>query len=221
METNELKKILEAYDRKLDKNLKLNNTAIQNVNLEKSEKKTQTILVHRVIELVTFVLLAVFIGNYIATNWGQTHLVVSGIIVHLFTLIALIGSIGQVTLLQQIDFSKPIMEIRKKIELVNAHGLLFVKLIFLSAPIWWAYAIIAIDIFFDIDLFGHLEPSFVTRYLIVNALLIIPIIWLFNKLSYKNLHIKWVRKTIAFLSGTKTRKALEFLNDIEAFEKQS
>ncbi len=221
METNELKKILEAYDRKLDKNLKLNNTVIQNVNLEKSEKKTQTILVHRVIELVTFVLLAVFIGNYIATNWGQTHLVVSGIIVHLFTLIALIGSIGQVTLLQQIDFSKPIMEIRKKIELVNAHGLLFVKLIFLSAPIWWAYAIIAIDIFFDIDLFVHLEPSFVTRYLIVNALLIIPIIWLFNKLSYKNLHIKWVRKTIAFLSGTKTRKALEFLNDIEAFEKQS
>ena len=219
MEASELKKILEAYDKKLDRNLKLNNAALKNINLEKSEKKTRTILIHRVIELISFALLALFLGNYITTNWGQTHLAISGIIVHVFTLIALIGSIGQVVLLQQIDFTKPIVDIRKKIELVNAHGLLFVKLIFLSAPIWWSYAIVAIDIFLDVDLYSHLEQDFVIRYLIVNALLLIPLIWLFNKLTYKNLHVQWVRKTIEFLSGTKTSKALEFLNNIEEFEK--
>ena len=99
MEASELKNILEAYDRKLDRNLKLNNAALKNINLEKSEKKTRTVLVHRVIELISFALLALFMGNYIATNWGQTHLVISGIMVHVFTLIALIGSIGQVVLL--------------------------------------------------------------------------------------------------------------------------
>jgi hypothetical protein len=158
-------------------------------------------------------------GNYIATNWDQTHLAISGSIVGVFTLIALSGSIGQVVLLQQIDFSKPVVEIRKKIELVNAHGLLFVKLIFLSAPIWWSYAIVGINVFLGFDLYAFLEPDFVTRYLIINALLILPLIWLFKKLTYKNLHIKWVRKTIGFLSGTKTRKAMEFLNDIEEFDK--
>ncbi len=219
MEASELKNIMEAYNKKLDKNLKLNSAALKNINLEKSEKKTQTVLVHRIIELISFALLALFMGNYIASNWGQTHLAISGSIVGIFTLIALAGSIGQVVFLQQIDFTKPLVDIRKKIELVNTHGLLFVKLISLSAPIWWSYAIVAIDIFLDIDLYVHLEPAFVTRYLIVNALLLIPLIWLFKKLSYKNLHIKWVRKTIGFLSGTKTRKALEFLNDIEAFEK--
>ena len=219
MEASELKNILEAYDRKLDRNLKLNNEALKNINLEKSEKKTRTVFVHRVIELISFALLALFMGNYIATNWGQTHLAISGIIVHIFTLIALIGSIGQVVLLQQIDFTKPIVDIRKKMELVNAHGLLFVKLIFLSAPIWWSYAIVAIDVFLDVDLYTHLEIDFVIRYLIINALLLIPLIWLFNKLTYKNLHVIWVRKIIVFLSGTKTRKALEFLNDIEEFEK--
>lgn len=219
MEARELKNILEAYDRKLDRNLKLNTAALKNINLEKSEKKTRTVLVYRVIELISFALLALFLGNYITTNWGQTHLALSGIIIHVFTLIALIGSIGQVVLLQQIDFIKPIVDIRKKIERVNAHGLLFVKLIFLSAPIWWSYAIVAIDIFLDVDLYTNLEHDFVTRYLIVNALLLIPLIWLFNKLTYKNLHVQWVRKTIEFLSGTKTRKALEFLNNIEEFEK--
>ncbi len=219
MEASELKNILEAYDRKLDRNLKLNSAALKNLNLEKSEKKTRTVLVYRVIELISYALLALFMGNYIATNWGQTHLAISGSIVGIFTLMALAGSVGQVVLLQQIDFTKPLVDIRKKIELVNTHGLLFVKLIFLSAPIWWSYAIVAFDIFLDIDLYVHLEPDFVTRYLIINGLLLIPFIWLFKKLSYRNLHIKWVRKTISFLAGTKTKKALEFLNDIEEFER--
>jgi len=168
---------------------------------------------------VSFSFIVIFLGWYIANNWGQTHLVISGVIVCIFALVALVGSIGQVVLLRQIDFSKPIVEIRKKIELVNAHGLLFIKLIFLSAPIWWSYAIVAMDFFLGVDLYVHLKPDFVVTYLVVNFLLIIPLVWAFNRLSYKNLHIKWVRKTIRLFTGTKTMKAMEFLNDIEEFEK--
>jgi hypothetical protein len=69
-----------------------------------------------------------------------------------------------------------------------------------------------------VDLYVHLEPDFVVRYLVVNFLLIIPLVWVFNRLSYKNLHIKWVRKTIGLFTGTKTMKALESLKDIEEFE---
>jgi len=218
MEASELKKILAAYETKLDKKLSLNLASLKNINLDKSEKKTQTILIYRIIEIVVFALLALFIGNYIAINWNQTHLAISGIIVGVFTLIALAGSIGQVTLLQQIDFAKPIVDIRKKIELVNTHGLLFVKLMFLSAPIWWAYIVVGSDYLFNIDLYAHMDTGFVLKYLMVNSLLIIPLVWFLNKLTYKNLHIKWVKKTIGLFIGTKTMKALEFLNDIEEFE---
>ena len=111
MEASELKNILEAYDRKLDRNLKLNSAALKNINLEKSEKKTRTVLLHRGIELVFYAFLALFMGNYIATNWDQMHLAVSGSVVGVFTLIALAGSVGQVVLLQQIDFTKPLVDI--------------------------------------------------------------------------------------------------------------
>jgi len=218
MEAIELKKILEAYNHKLDEKLSLNVSSLEKINLNKSKKSIQVILIYRIIEIISFSFLAIFLGWYISTNLGNTHLAVSGIIVHIFTLIALVGSIGQLVLLQQIDFSKPIVEIRKKIELVNSHGLLFVKLIFLSASVWWSYALLAVDLFLGVDLFVHLDPDFVVRYLIVNFLLIIPLIWLFNKLSYKNLHLKWIRKTIGFFTGKKTLKALNFLNDIEKFE---
>ena len=90
---------------------------------------------------------------------------------------------------------------------------------FLSAPIWWAYPLVAFDGFFNIDLFTHMDPEFVLKYGIVNALLIFPLVWFLNKLTYKNMHIKWIRKTIGFFTGTKTKKALEFLKEIEEFEK--
>ena len=218
MEALELKKIMEAYDNKLDQTLHINKSSVNELQLEKSQNSTKKILRNRIFEVVLFSFLAIFLGWYIANNLDQTHLVVSGIILHVFTLIALVGSIGQVVLLQQIDFSKPIVEIRKKIELVNSHGLLFVKLIFLSAPVWWSYAIVGLDLFLGFDIYVHLEQDFVVRYLVINFLLIIPLLWVFNKLSYKNLHIKWVRKTIRLFTGKKTMKALEFLNDIEEFE---
>ena len=219
MEAEELKKILAAYDTKLDQKLSLNVASLKNINLDKSEKNTQTILKYRVIEIVVFSLLALFMGDYIANNWNQTHLVISGIIVGVFTLIALSGSIGQVVLLQQIDFAKPIVDIRKKIELVNTHGLLFLKLMFLSTPIWWSYVVVGSDYAFNIDLYAHMDADFVLKYLLVNALLIIPLVWFLSKLTYKNLHIKWVKKTIGLFTGTKTMKALEFLNTIEEFER--
>lgn len=218
MEAVELKKILEAYNNKLDSTLSLNLSSMEELQLEKSRNSTKKILTYRIFEVVMFSFLAMFLGWYIANNLDQTHLVISGVIVHVFALVALVSSIGQVVLLQQIDFSKPIVEIRKKIELVNSHGLLFIKLIFLSAPVWWSYAIVAVDLFLGVDLYVHLEPDFVVRYLVVNFLLIIPLVWAFNRLSYKNLHIKWVRKTIGLFTGIKTMKALEFLNEIEEFE---
>lgn len=219
MEAVELKKLLEAYDNKLDKTLHVNLSSMDELKLKKSEHNTKKMLRYRVFEVVTFSFLVLILGGYIANNWGQTHLAISGTIVYLFALVALIGSIGQVVLLQQIDFSKPIVEIRKKIELVNSHGLLFVRIVFLSAPVWWSYAIVGLDLFLGVDLYVHLEPGFVVRYLIVNFLLIVPLVWALNKLSYKNLHVKWVKLTFELFTSAKTMKALGALNDIEEFEK--
>lgn len=218
MEAFELKKILEAYNNKLDKTLQLNQSLMKELQLEKPKNSIKQILGYRIAEVVVFSFITIFLGWYVVNNWDQTHLAISGIIVHFFTLIALLGSIGQLALLREIDFSKPIVEIRKKIEQVNSHGLLFTKLVLLSAPFWWSYIIVAIDFFFGVDIYLSLDSDFVFRYLIINALLIVPLLWMFNKLSYKNLHISWVRKTIRSLAGTKTIKALDFLNDIEEFE---
>ena len=77
---------------------------------------------------------------------------------------------------------------------------------------------VAFDLFLGVDLYAYLESEFVVRYVVVNVLLIVPVLWLFHKLSYKNVDVAWVRKTLNFLTGAKTVRAMEFLNDIEEFE---
>jgi hypothetical protein len=79
--------------------------------------------------------------------------------------------------------------------------------------------VVGCDFLFNIDLYANMDGDFVLKYLMINALLIIPLIWFLNKITYKNLHINWVRKVIEMFTGTKTMKALEFLSNIEKFEK--
>jgi len=219
MEAIELKQLMADYNHKLDEIIHLNkDAAMKNLQLKKSQKKTSSLLFYRIFEFSIYVFIVLFLGYFIARHWNETHFAISGLIVELFAIIALIGSVGQIVLLHQIDYSKPIMEIRKKIELVNAHGFLFLKLILISIPLWWAYAIVGIYFFLGIDIYQYLEANFVIRYLVINGLLIVPLIWFLNQLSYKNLSIKWVRKIIESVISTKTRKALNFLQDIERFE---
>jgi len=114
MKTNELIELMASYDAKLDRILSFNESSLQKLKLEKVKKQTRPISILRSIEVVSFGVLAIILGGYIADNWSNTPLAVSGIILHIITLIALIGSIGQLVLLQQINYAKPIVEIRKK-----------------------------------------------------------------------------------------------------------
>lgn len=219
MEDKEIRELFAEYNDKLDTVLSLNKASIEKIKLENTKKQTRNILVKRSIEVMFFLMVLIVLGKFTVDHWGMLHLAVSGIILHIFGLIALIGSIGQLTLVTQIDYAKPIVEIREKIEKINAHSLLFIKLAFLSAPVWWAYPIVALAYFFDFDIFPHLDVAFVNKYVIINALLLVPLVWLLKKLSYKNMHIKWVKRTINILASTNTRKAVNFLNDIEEFKK--
>ncbi|UII24480.1 hypothetical protein LVD15_14230 [Fulvivirga maritima] len=219
METAELIKMMEAYDSKLDKALKMDSLYVERLTLKRPANRANRLLFYRMSEVLVFSVAVLFFGWFVAKHWGNTPLVISGIVVHLFAIIALVGSIGQVALLQQVDFAKPIVEIKKKIERVNAHQLLFVKLLLLSVPVWWAYALVALKLLIGVDLYTHLEYDFVIRYLILNFLLIVPVLWFLNKLSHQNMHINWVRKTIAFLVGRKTNEALLELKELERFER--
>lgn len=219
MDTIKLEQLMSEYNHKLDEIIKFNkDAALKSLKLKKLNKETISLLFYRIFEAVFYGFIVLFIGYFVAGNWHNPHFAISGIIVEIFALIALIGSIGQIVLVNQIDYSGPIVEIRKKIELVNAHSFLFFKLILLSIPVWWAYAIVGLYLIFGFDVYPYLEPGFAESYLIVNGLLIIPLLWFLSKLSYRNLHKNWVRKIIETVTSRKLKKALSFLKSIEAFE---
>ena len=220
MEAIELKELIEAHNRKLDQLISLNREAIfTNVRIRKSQRDINRLRLYRIGEVVFNIILVLLLGSFIANHWGDQHLVISGIIVGVFVIVALVGSVGQVVLLQQIDYLKPVVVVKKHIQLVNAHGFLLLKLMFLAVSVWWAFAIVGLEFFIGFDLYPHLDPDFVTRYVIGNGILLFPLLWVANKLSYNNLHIPWVRKTIEGLTTSRLNKALESLKAIEEFER--
>lgn len=43
-------------------------------------------------------------------------------------------------------------------------------------------------------------------------------VYLYNKLTYKNIHIKWVKVFIEGFGGKKLTKAMQFMNEISEYK---
>lgn len=168
--------------------------------------------------MLVFGFVVIYMGHFVASHWSEIHLAVSGAGVLVFALVALIGSVGQVALLAQVNYAKPVVDVVKKLEYINLHGFLFLKLMFLSVAVWWTYAVVGLYVFLGLDIYLHLDTVFVSSYLIGNALLLPPLLWFLNKLSPRNMHVKWVAVVVNALTASETQKALAFLREIEDFE---
>lgn len=219
MESIELNELFKAYNHKIETVVSANNLVIDQIRLQKPKRTMQQVYNYRIVEVITFGLLSIFFGWYISERFSNINLLICGIIGAIFNIIALSGSISQLLLLKQIDYSEPILAIKEKIERVNSHELYIVKLLLLSAPLWWAFNAIIFDIFFEVDFIAEIDKSVKVIYLAVNVSLAIPLIYLLTQLNHKKIHKKTIRRIIHLFSNSRVLKALEQLEDIERFKK--
>jgi hypothetical protein len=84
----------------------------------------------------------------------------------------------------------------------------------LQAPLWCTFR-------YNQQLVDHGGATFWLINLAVVSFFIILSVYLFQKLTYKNIHIKWVKAFIEGFGGKKLIKAMEFLNDIEEYKTEN
>ncbi|MBP17647.1 MAG: hypothetical protein CMQ21_02020 [Gammaproteobacteria bacterium] len=77
------------------------------------------------------------------------------------------------------------------------------------------YVFLGFDLLFGVDFYKYLERNMVAFYAASSVMVCIPVIWLYLKLTYKNIGVPWVRWTIENLVGNGLVKTSEFLNEID------
>ena len=225
MDTPELKDIWQAYDAKLEKSLKLNLHCIETIQTQKVKSTFALLKFFKLLEIIIGVLLIFFLGNFLYNNLTETYFVVAAGILMVFCSLAIIGSIKQIVLISQISYTQNILDNQKKLALLQSSVLLqssiikYLRLAFLSLPFYTAYIIIGFKIFFTIDIVAQGDKYWWISQIIISILFIPLSIWLYNKISYKNMHIKWVRKLIENAGGKSISKAMGFIKELNEFEK--
>jgi hypothetical protein len=91
----------------------------------------------------------------------------------------------------------------------------------LQIPFYMAYITIFSRMFFVYDFWIHVGATFSLINVAISVLLFPFIWWVFKKISYKNMNIPWVKYLVEHAGGETIVRAMEFLNEIDAYENKS
>ncbi|MDO6426707.1 hypothetical protein Q4489_06760 [Thalassotalea sp. 1_MG-2023] len=194
----------------------INQTKLSDIKLNKQMQQLNNMKWMRIVESLAFFLIIVLLWQYIVTDFSLSAPTISAFVLNVFAIVGLAGNIGQIVLISQVDYSKPVSDLQKDIYSVCTHKLQLTKLLLMSVPFYMAYVFIGFDLLLGVDLFQHLEQHMIWFYSLSSTLLFFVTAYLLAKLDYKNISLTWVKNTIQFIVGERLVNMAQFINSIES-----
>jgi len=220
MEATEIKQLWKKYDAKLERSWSLNIKLVRDLNLNKAKSALIWFAIFNGIIILIDIYLVHFLTAFIINNFSNFTLTLPAYILASASYIAMIWSSYQLVLSFMINYSKPVVDIQKKIEYLRTQKLRFNKFIFyISYPYVYlmGFTMLSLDI-----------TSFPIKWMIPNiilAILWIPLCnWLIKKYNTPNLKSGFWKSlsrdsTLTPESASRTlNRSLEFLKEIREFE---
>jgi hypothetical protein len=96
----------------------------------------------------------------------------------------------------------------------------------LCIPTFLAYPVVVskalkdfhLTIFGDFDIIEASRGNWWTAQFFSTIVLIPLCLWVYKQISYKNIHKEWVKDFIQKSSGTRVRKCIEFMSELESLK---
>jgi len=212
MESNEIKSLWQAYDKKLEKSLVLNKKIIREIQSQKAEAKISSFLRGHVIVMILGVLWILFLAFLVYHTLHNFYFSASLGIIILFNIYAVLLYIKHINILNSINIADSITETQRKISLVHTSYRDTGRTLLLQSPFYCTF-------WYSSELVAHAGPLFWTINLSIVAFFTIGSIYLYRKLDPKNTKGNWTKFTDRFFGSEKLQMAASFLNEIDEFEK--
>lgn len=196
--------------------IKINQTMLTEIKVNKQMNELTNMKWARIIESAVFFYIIVLLWQFIANDFSISAPMISASILNVFAIIGLAGNIGQIVLISNVDYSKPISELQKDIYEVCSHKLQLTKLMLMSVPFYMAYVFFGFDALLGVDLYQHLEQHMMWFYSTTSILLLIATSGVLAKLHYKNIETSWVKSAIQFIVGERLVAMAQFINNLES-----
>lgn len=226
MELDNLKTLWQTYDEKLERSLNLNLHTLDLIQTQKVKSVLTPLYWQRIIEITFHTIAIVLLSIFSYYNYSQIPYAISAYMLIAFYSMAFRNCFIQLKNLNNINVDKNIISIQCSLAKIQSNSLNFVRLSVLFIPALLSFPVVIskaiVDLkftsFSNFDILKQSNGNWWTAELIAFAILIPIGLWFYNEVTYKNVHKKWVGKLIEKASGTRVRKASEYIKELEVLK---
>ena len=224
MELNEMKLMWQNYNAKLEKTLKVNLHFIEWIQALKLKSKLNPLLWRKNVEATLHSLAIILLIGFLGNNLHQFPYAASAVLLIAFYVVALVSCVKQIMIIRRMDYSNDIVTIQSSLLMLQTNIVNYARLTILCIPCFLAYPVVVskaikdfhITAFAEFDMIALSHGAWWTAQLSASLVLIPLSIWTYTQLTYKNVDKEWVKKFIDRSSGTRIRKALESIKELQS-----
>jgi hypothetical protein len=224
MELEELKTAWGEYDKKLDKNLKLNLQLLRKMNFDKARFRMRWLFVIKITSMCWLMIVVMYLIGFAIKYIQQPQFSIPAMLMILLVSVSLVYEFKQYVImihLQLKSSDEAIAPLQKRLETLKIMIVNKVKYALFLIPFYPLLMILTGKIFLNIDFFS---PQ-LKGYLIVNiifGLLLLPVfIWLYRQLSKKDIKPGLIKNLLPGSGWFLVNDAGDFLKEIDKFEEEN
>lgn len=215
MELEEMKTIWGQFDKKLDTLLLLNEQHARQLTLQKVKSSLYRHIISRSIELVIGLIAISFLADVALGASSVPSVLVSALILCAFTILGVAACVNQIYWVSQIDYAASIPTLQKNLLRLESQTLVFTRFLMLLLPLYPVYLIVGAWCLTGIDIVSEGNSAWWLAQIIFAIACLPLIIWLWRKISYRNIDIPWVKTVIRGIGGTSLTRAMTLVHELE------
>lgn len=231
MDLDDLKTRLAEQDAKLDEVLRLNRTAVRELELAKTKSSLRWLVPGTVVELLMAIVAVLWLGNFLYGHLREPQHFVSGLLLDLGA-IALLGScIRQLLAIGSLDVSQPVVAVQKELVQLRVLRIRTTKwTMILSFALWFPALLVLFEGLLGVDLWrvlgaagerdGHFLAWMVGNVLF-GLLAALGLTWAWNRYANRADRPSAVERLMDDFAGRSLTRALRSLDAIVRFEAEA
>ncbi len=222
MELENLKTMWQDYDSTLENSLSVNLRTLDLIQTQKIKSVLAPLYWQRAIEIILHTAALILLSVFCFYNYKQMPYAISGYVLIVFYSMAFRNSFNQLKALNTINSLKDVISIQSALATIKSNNLYFVRISVLIIPALLSFPVVVSKAIVDLKLasifsFDIIKQTSGNWWIaqVVAFIILIPLgVWFYNQVNYKNVQKKWVYNLIGKVSGTRVRKAIEYLNEL-------
>src|ERR1700754_4753829 len=140
MDELELKSIWSAYDKKLERSLKLNTRIFEDMQTGKAKSKLRALISIKLVGVIIGIIWATFLGLLVfAVNFKNPWFSGSVLMILIFTVIAIINYIQHIILIGKIDYTESITATQAKLAELQMSTIYTTRFAWLQLPFYTTF----------------------------------------------------------------------------------